>query len=272
MNRPPIPFIRHASALALAALVCVAPRARAQHKSAAGPADSIAVHLRVIGVFDDQTGEPIPGVEVKDVFTGLSAITTSTGTVALPLDTSGAFLRVRKVGYLMRTYPVQNAVRDTTPVTLTIDAILPQLPTVHTRARGIARGPADTVMRLERTGFYERREYGAAPPSAYVSEEQLNRWAPTMMTDIGRYSGRAICTDNLYIDGARVTVPGRAMPGGRVSRVLKQGLDALLDPSMIAGIETYRTGELPPQFNATGVGEGAMSGGSSDCVTLIWTR
>ncbi|HVA58273.1 MAG: hypothetical protein WBQ26_13345 [Gemmatimonadaceae bacterium] len=258
--------------LAAAALVVAASSARPQNTAPPPHADSIAVHLRVIGVFDDQTGQPVEGVEVKDVFTGFSALTTSTGTVVLPLDTSGALLRIRKVGYLMRTYPLPNAAEDTTPATFTIDAALPQLPTVHTRARGIARGPADTIVRLERVGFYERREYGGAPPTAYVTEDQLKRWAPTLMTDIGHFSGRDLCTGNVYIDGVRVQVPSRAVAPGHVSRVLKTGLDALVDPAMVAGIETYTTGETPPGFNATGAGSAAPIADGSGCVTLIWTR
>ncbi len=67
------------------------------------------------------------------------------------------------------------------------------------------------------------------------------------MTDIGHFSGRALCTSNVYIDGVRVQVPSRVVAPGHVSRVLKTGLDALIDPAMIAGIETYTTGEVPPR-------------------------
>ena len=38
---------------------------------------------RLIGVFDSRTGAPLPDVQVRDVFSGTYAVTTTTGTVRL---------------------------------------------------------------------------------------------------------------------------------------------------------------------------------------------
>src|SRR5579863_9683218 len=51
---------------------------------------------RVVGVFDQESGLPIEGVEVRDVLTGFSAKTTETGTVSLFfVDTAGSFISFR---------------------------------------------------------------------------------------------------------------------------------------------------------------------------------
>ena len=258
--------------LALAGIVLGAPRrARAQ----GNPVSGLVVRTRVIGIFDSETGEPIDSAEVKDILTGLSALTTSTGTVVLPMDTSGAFLRVRKLGYNMSTVLVANGAADTVPITLALDRMGQMLPTVVTHAHGVARGPADTVRKLDLTGFYDRRRQGAAPPNAYISEAQIEHWAPTLMSDLTALSGRPWMWDcTIYIDGALTPIPKPNLGPGRVARNLDTGINSMLDPSMVAGIEVYRAGEAPPRFNSTQTGAGAMTTGAehTGCVTLIWTR
>lgn len=269
---PPRASIAAVLTMALAVVVLAAPgRVLAQADSVRG----LVVRTRVIGIFDAETGEPVDSAEVKDILTGLSALTTPTGTVVLPMDTSGAFLRVRKVGYNMDTFLVANGANDTIPITLVLDRVGRMLATVTTTAHGVARGPADTVRKLDLTGFYDRRQQGAAPPNAYISEAQIEHWAPTLMTDLATLSGRPWmweCT--IYIDGAPTPIPKPNLGPGRVVRNLDAGINAMLDPGMVAGIEVYRTGEVPPQFNATQTGSGAMATGAehTGCVTLIWTR
>jgi hypothetical protein len=268
------PFVRAVlfAALALAGLTPGGvPCAQAQNGSVGG----LVVRTRMIGVYDAETGEPIDSAEVKDVLTGLSALTTATGTLLLPMDTAGAMLRIRKVGYNMRMLVIPNGAADTLPITFTLDRVGQMLPTVTTRARGVARGPADTVHKLDLTGFYDRRQQGAAPPNAYVSEAQLDHWKPTLMSDLTALTGRPWMFDcTIYIDGALTPIPQPNLGPGRVAMNLDKGINSMLDPSMVAGIEIYRAGEVPPQYNATQVGAGAMTTGAehSGCVTLIWTR
>jgi hypothetical protein len=194
--------------------------------------------------------------------------------VLLPMDTAGAFLRVRKIGYNMNTFLIPNGVADTLPITLTLDKVAQMLPTVIANAHGVAKGPEDTIPKLDMTGFYARRLQGAAPRSAYMSEAQIDHWAPTLMTDLAALSGRPWMYEcKIYIDGALTPIPpaqGRALGGG---------INAMLDPSMVAGVEVYRAGEAPAQYNATlgstssGAGGAMQTGASHDgCVTLIWTR
>ncbi|HEU4990561.1 MAG TPA: hypothetical protein VFT41_12310 [Gemmatimonadaceae bacterium] len=258
--------------LALAGALCLGPARAAAQDSTRG---DLVVRTRLIGIFDAQTGAPIDSAEVKDVFTGLSALTTATGTVVLPLDTAGAFLRVRKIGYNMNTFMVPNSVADSMPVTLVLEPVSRTLPAMVSSTKGVVRGPADTSLKLEVSGFYNRRQLGEAPASAYVSQAQIARWRPTLLTDLAARTGRPWmfqCT--IYIDGVLTNVPPTNLGPGRPARNLTAGIDQLLDPTVVAGVEVYRASEVPPEYNATVVGAGALSSGASTagCVTLIWTR
>ncbi len=257
------------AALAFGGIVTAVPAARAQSNG------DIVVRTRLIGIYDAQTGKPVDSAEVKDIFTGLSALTSSTGTVVLPLDTVAAFLRVRKMGYNMNTFLVTNTVADSFPVTLTLDPVGYLLPTVVSSAHGVTRSAADTSLKLNVSGFYARRALGEAPSNAYISEVQIDKWKPTLLSDLVSRTGRPWmfgCT--LYIDGALTKLPTTNLGPGRYPQQLTRGIDQLLDPSMVAGIEVYRASEVPPQYNATQVGDGAMTNGATNagCVTLIWTR
>ena len=77
--------------------------------------------LRVLGLFDEATGEPIAGADVIDAATGTYATTTTTGTVSLIFLPEGAStLRIRKPGYVETKLDVSISPRDTIPITLTL--------------------------------------------------------------------------------------------------------------------------------------------------------
>lgn len=248
-----------------------------QRDSASAP----RVRLRVIGVFDEETGEPLEGVDVTDFFSRITSRTTKTGTTALILSGTGSTLiRIRKVGYQPITLPVRNALQDTTPITTTLiraGHVLPAVITVGDRT--IVLGKADTVSSLLRNGFYERRETGGAPRSAFISGDKLQ--GTSLLTN-ARYFGRAICESNVYVDGIKVSSPQRS--GGHF---LKEGIDELIDPSQVAGIETYTGAELPAGAPHTMQGPGTFDPGAAaanavatvagtlpgnSCVTFIWLR
>jgi hypothetical protein len=80
-----------------------------------------ANHPRLIGVYDEATGLPIPGAEIADSASGSFVSTTETGTAALAFMTDGEHVvRVRKSGYANLRVPVAISASDTTPVTVTL--------------------------------------------------------------------------------------------------------------------------------------------------------
>jgi hypothetical protein len=81
----------------------------------------VAFRARLLGVFDDITGDPISGAEVADSTSGTFAVTTSTGTVSLAFLSQGvSTVRVRKPGYVDLLVPVSISPRDTLPLTLVL--------------------------------------------------------------------------------------------------------------------------------------------------------
>jgi hypothetical protein len=79
---------------------------------------------RIVGLFDDFTGDPIVGAEVADSTSGTFAVTTTTGTVSLAFLPDGlSTLRIRKAGYVELHMPVVISPRDTIPLTVTLTRI-----------------------------------------------------------------------------------------------------------------------------------------------------
>ena len=86
---------------------------------AAGPAIPAAYRLRILGVFDAESGEPIDSAFVTDLSSGTKARTTKTGTVSLAFLPEGATpLRISKEGYEDLTLGVEITPDVVTPITL----------------------------------------------------------------------------------------------------------------------------------------------------------
>lgn len=230
---------------------------------------------RLIGVYDAQSGAPLDDVTVANAANGLSARTTSTGTLSLFfVDTAGGLLRLTKIGYRPLTLLVANSDADTIPETILMEPAATRLAPVVTNARAV-RGPADTVRSLELNGFYDRRQTSGAPSSAFQTSEKIERL--TLLSEVFRLSGRNVCMNNLYINGARVSGAGVGTFAGRragafrgsfvPNNLRKEPIDQLLTSQDVLAIEMYRSSEVPPQYNAT------RPPGQPDCgATLIWTK
>lgn len=225
---------------------------------------------RLIGVYDDQSGEPLADAQVLDLGNGWSVKTSPTGTALLFfVDTAGGLIRISKLGYTPVTMLVQNSSRDTVPLTVTMARAGQLLPRVVSRARHALLGPADTVRRLSDVGFYDRRATTGAPSNAFVTADKLDRMLTLddLARNLATASGRGICAENLYIDGVRVRVPSRVVSKGRISQTLASPVDMIIPVGNIAGVEMYTTSDAPEEFNATRAA-GALYG----CATLIWTK
>jgi hypothetical protein len=88
-------------------------------KEAAAPAQLPDYRLRLLGVYDRDTGDPIEGAWVIDMTTGTKARTTSTGTVSLAfLPEGGTPLRITKDGYDDLSIAVEISSEHKDPLTL----------------------------------------------------------------------------------------------------------------------------------------------------------
>jgi len=84
---------------------------------------------RLVGVFSADTGEPIEGAEVVDVFARTSVRTTKTGTTTLSfLPDGGSMIRVQKIGYQPVTMVVAVSPSDTVPLTVVLSTAAQILP------------------------------------------------------------------------------------------------------------------------------------------------
>ena len=234
------------------------------------------VRLRVVGVFDEETGAPIEGADVTDLETGVTARTTKTGTMALLfVDTTGTLIKIKKVGYQQSVMAVATGGADTTPVTtMLLHAGHALTPVIVVGNRSVLLSPSDTVSTLLKNGFYERRLTSAAPSSAFITGDKI---AASMVLSDARFFGRPICENNVYIDGLKFT------PSKRTGHFLREGIDAI-SPQDIAGIETYSLGEMPintahtidgpqtlsPEAAAVASANASMAG--MGCVTMIWLK
>ena len=86
-----------------------------------------AYRHRLLGLYDQRTGDPIAGAAVVDSVTGTTALTTATGTVSLVFLPEGkSTIRIQKPGYESLHLDVRISPSDTTPLTLTLGAAKPR--------------------------------------------------------------------------------------------------------------------------------------------------
>lgn len=87
----------------------------------ARPAPLPGYRYRLLGVFDQETGDPIVGADVIDMQTGDRVKTTTTGTVSLVfLPEGGSPVRITKDGYEDLSIAVEISAETTVPLTLTL--------------------------------------------------------------------------------------------------------------------------------------------------------
>jgi hypothetical protein len=110
---------------------------------------------RILGVYDETSGEPVEGVRVLDIATGTSVETSKSGAVALFfLPDGGSIVRLQKIGYEAQTMPVAISPRDTSPITIIMRRVT-ELPTVVTKATETSH-----YISARLRGFEERSKKG----------------------------------------------------------------------------------------------------------------
>jgi hypothetical protein len=244
---------------------------------------SVAYRYRLLGVYDEQSGEPLADVEIADVFNKVSARTTATGTVSLYfLPEGGALVSIRKLGYEVQMLTVSISPADTLPITITLKRAT-QLPTVVVKDSAPKYVPA--IMR----GFEERKAAGFGhfiddsvfrKNESHLLSDLLPGRLPGLQISMGprgtKYlaSGRKQCSGPallrscdptkqpscfvaVYIDGVRVYDPGMRDNSARPDF-------ARLSAQDYGAAEFYQGASIPPEF---------LSAANSDCgVLLLWTR
>lgn len=239
---------------------------------------------RLVGVFDETTGEPIEGAEVRNMLNGLSALTTATGTLSLFfVDTTGGMLTIKKLGYEPQTMVVTNSVRDSTGLTIVMRRTAQTLPTVVTKAKGEDSVPHYISPALR--GFEDRRKQGFG---RFVTEADLRKRDNSRLSEViralvpgaamvpgrgsaiwltghraGGSGGRAMqsgrCYVTIYVDGVMIY----SLTQGQPDRNPPPDFGTMMADTY-AGIEFYAGGaSVPVQYNKTDAGCGTL---------LLWTR
>ncbi len=220
----------------------------------------------VVGVVTDQaSGNPIPEVVVNVAGLGRVATTDGNGRFSLPELIPGRHdIVFSHLGYRERSEPItveQDRVAKL-QIVLAVDAI--------------ALDPIEVTVdrqdkNLQSVGFYQREEDGWGD---FLDREYIENWNPIELTRaLTRFPGvttvpdprmpsrgflafrrmGTLCIPTVYLEGVRIG-----------DERLPAGIDDIVDPAVVAGVEVYRnTAGMPPQYWGTG----------STCgVVLIWLR
>jgi hypothetical protein len=133
--------------------------------------------FRVLGVYDSESGEPIEGAEVRDVLSGTSALTTTTGTVSLMfLPDGGSLVRIRKIGYTAQTLVVAIDPSTTVPATIVLEHAPQQLPKVTVLDSSPTYRPGNLREATERIK--------AHAGGSFISETEMRNWDSSTMSDL----------------------------------------------------------------------------------------
>ncbi len=265
----------------VAALSASTTPARAQTPPAA-PAPkpaSNAYRFRLLGIYDEQTGDPIEGVEVSDVLNGNKALTTSTGTVSLMfLPEGGSLVRLRKLGYAVQTLTIAISPSDTTPLTITLVRAT-ELPTV------VVKDSAPVRLSPHMRAFEEHKKLGFGQ---FITEAEMRKadnrsmanFLTSKMTGMMAVAGR---TSSTFIVSSRKQCQGGALSGG--CRIPNCYVRIYTDN--VLTYDTTMRGAPPPDFARINVSDYAAAefypGGTAlpdgiaptnaDCGTLLlYTR
>ncbi|HWH51716.1 MAG TPA: hypothetical protein VN651_09275 [Gemmatimonadaceae bacterium] len=273
--------MRLASVMGLLMIATGGASGAAQSPGASRAPAALNARPRLLGVFDENTGEPVEGARVADLVSGTFATTTQTGTVALNfLRDSGSLVRVQKIGYETQVMFVGITGADTAPITLVLRRIT-DLPASVTRADSASRYLSPALR-----AFDERRRSGAG--GYFIDEADLRKLDnSTLGNAVRRLPGitvlpgmgsadwlmrNARCAEDgggppqVYVDGVQWTPPLRP----DAPRFLGRDIDGIafdlhdFQVSNLAGVEFYPDNAVAPsEFAHT----------SKRCgILLLWTR
>jgi hypothetical protein len=224
---------------------------------------------RLLGVYDEQSGDPIEGVEVMDVMSGITAVTTRTGTVALAfLPDGGSLVRLRKVGYAPLMLAVAISPTDTAPFTILLRRSPQDLPTV------VTRHSAPRYISPGLHGFEERKRAGLG--GQFVDEAGLRKMdGDTLSNVLQRFHGATL-------NGGRFVSTRKSSSGPvfQSKRLGANGAVAVYENGIRRASLTIDFNKIPvDDYAAVEFYAGAetypvwISPTNNDCgVLLLWTR
>jgi hypothetical protein len=259
----------------VALALLTASAAGAQDSSVARPAAAIPRYkLRLLGTFDEMSGDPIDGVEVLDVASGTSAITTKSGIVSLLFLPDGvSMLRLRKLGFAPITMNVAISPTDTAPVTVVMKRSAQELPAV------VTKDSARLYISPALSGFVERMHAGRG--GRFIDDSTLRTMdADPLSNALRRLPGATVQ------DGRLLST--RTSSSGPVLRSAKPGLTCIVTVYE-DGVLLYKSGSKmsPPDFDRIQTDQYAgvefyagpstypawISPTDNSCgVLLLWTR
>jgi hypothetical protein len=179
------------------------------------------------------------------------AVTDTSGTTLVAVPAAGSSLVVTAIGFAPETL----SVAPQTDVTI-------QMLRLHVLREQdvIAARDTGSQRKLRQFGFLDRQKTSGAPRSAFVTEVDLEKWRPSLVTDISVRIGRDLRQCTIYIDGARAAIQA---PMRGASQPYRWGIDALVRPSEIIAMEVYRIAEAPIEYPVRG---------RDECALLIWLK
>lgn len=249
----------------LAAVAVAAPLIAANAQPAAG---TRARPLgRLLGVFDDATGQPVAGAEVLNLATQVKAVTSVTGAVSIAGLVPGVtVLHIRKMGYASRMQTVMVSPTDTASVTVVLRPLAQELPEVRTSATNTTSGKLSSFERHRAEGM-----------GTFLTQAQLEKAQGRLTSDVFRtIPGMAVRPSLRSIAWYVATTRGDVRLGGGMcfASVMVDGVmvyrggqrQTLFDinsirPEEMAGVEFYAgSASMPIEYNA------------GCALVVIWTR
>jgi hypothetical protein len=222
---------------------------------------------RLLGAFDEDSGEPIEGLEVIDVLSGTTALTTKTGTVSLAFLAEGtSLLRLRKVGYSPVTMNVAISAADTAPVTVVMRRNAQELPAVVTK---------DSARRWISPGLQGFEERMRAGFGHFIDDSTLRKMEGEPMSNALRRFAGGMLRNGRFVSArspnAGPALGSKATGGTCAVAVYENGVRLTSPPNFdrvnvddYAGVEFYAGAETYPVW---------ISPTNNSCgILLLWLR
>jgi hypothetical protein len=229
---------------------------------------------RILGVFDNATGELVVGAEVIDLATRTKALTSASGAISLAFLESGAtVLQIRKIGYQSKMLTVKVSDADTVSVTVLLDPLGQTLPGVLTRAPPPLTGKLADFERRRAAGFghFLTREQLAKMENHLTSDALRTIPGLKLVRPPGQGSIWYVGTTRPSASFLRTGANGMCLAAVMVDGVFVYTGDGQppfdinsIKPEEMAGLEYYGgAATMPTEYNSTRTACGLV---------VIWTR